>query len=125
MERWWGKRYDRAALRALYGDDLRVNVLAATIARGKPHEQAAAVATLGASPDSVARAKEVVPMIVPILAHEYPLVRLFAKRALETITGAPVDVDVGAPAAEVRASAAEWLDRWKLRATNVRAAATR
>ncbi|HTJ41019.1 MAG TPA: cytochrome c3 family protein [Kofleriaceae bacterium] len=123
MERWWGKRYDRAALRGLYGDDLGVNVLAATIARGKPHEQAAAVATLGAATDSVARAKELVPLIVPILSHEYPLVRLFAKRALETITGGPVDVDVGAPAAEVRASAARWLDQWKPRATNVRAAA--
>jgi predicted CXXCH cytochrome family protein len=120
MERWWGKRYDRDALRALYGDDLGVNALDATIARGKPHEQAAAVATLGA-----AKVERAVPEIVPILAHDYPLVRYFAKRALETITGEPVAVEVGAPVAEVRASAERWLADWRQRhpagATNVRA----
>ena len=39
MESWWQKRYDRAALRALYGDSLDVGVLEATLARGRPHEQ--------------------------------------------------------------------------------------
>ena len=119
MERWWGKRYDRAALRGLYGDDLGVNVLTATIARGKPHEQAAAVATLGA-----AHVDGAVPAIVPILWHDYPLVRYFAKRALETITGGPIAVDVGAPAAEVQAAAEQWLDGWRTQhaaATNVHA----
>src|SRR5262249_40858254 len=43
LERWWGKHYDRAALRALYGDDLSINALRATLARGKPHEQAVAI----------------------------------------------------------------------------------
>jgi predicted CXXCH cytochrome family protein len=132
MERWWGKSYDRAALRALYGDDLRVNAMTATIARGKPHEQAAAVATLGAAlaaapsgsvtRGGTAKVTSAVPAIVPILWHEYPLVRYFAKRALENITGAPVDVDVGAPADDVKASALRWLDGWRARtATNVRA----
>ena len=54
MERWWGKRYDRAALRALYGDDLTVNALRATLALGKPHEQAVAIAVLGQSGDRTA-----------------------------------------------------------------------
>jgi hypothetical protein len=104
MEAWWGKRYDRAALRALYGDDLGVDTLRATLARGKPHEQAVAIAVLGQARDRAA-----LPLLVPMLAHDYPLVRYFAQRALQTITGDPVAIDVGAPAAEVRSLAAQWL----------------
>jgi hypothetical protein len=104
VERWWGKRYDRGALRALYGDDLGVDALRATLERGKPHEQAVAIAVLGQSGDRTA-----IPAIAAELAHDYPLVRYFAQRALETLTGAPVAIDVGAPAAEVRRAAADWL----------------
>jgi HEAT repeat protein len=104
IERWWGKRYDRAALRALYGDDLAVNALRATLERGKPHEQAVAIAVLGQAGD-----RSAVPAIAAQLAHDYPLVRYFAQRALETLTGAPVAIDVGAPAADVRRAAAAWL----------------
>ena len=46
MERWWGKRYDRARAAPLYGD-LDARPLVATLARGKPHEQAVALAVLG------------------------------------------------------------------------------
>jgi predicted CXXCH cytochrome family protein len=104
MERWWGKHYDRGALRTLYGDDLAVNTLRATLFRGKPHEQAAAIAVLGELRD-----RSALPALAPHLAHAYPLVRYFAKRAIETITGAPLPVDVGAPAAEVRQAAEAWL----------------
>jgi hypothetical protein len=104
IERWWGKRYDRGALRALYGDDLTVNALRATLERGKPHEQAVAIAVLGQSGDRTA-----IPAIAAQLAHDYPLVRYFAQRALETLTGAPVAIDVGAPAADVRRAAVEWI----------------
>jgi len=104
MERWWGKRYDRAALRALYGDDLSVNALRATLARGKPHEQAVAITVLGQAHD-----RSAIPLLAAQLSHDYPLVRYFAQRALETLTGAPVPIDVGAPAAEVRRAAADWL----------------
>ena len=48
MERWWGRRYDRAALKTLYGS-LEARPLEATLARGKAHEQAVALATLGAA----------------------------------------------------------------------------
>ena len=44
-----------------------------------------------------------------MLAHEYPLVRYFAQRALQQITGDPVAIDVGAPAAIVRREADAWL----------------
>ncbi len=106
METWWSKKYDRGALRALYGDDLSVNVMRATLERGKAHEQAVAIVTLGEAKDRAA-----IPALVPMLAHEYPLVRYFAQRALQTITGDPVAIDVGAPAADVRSQAAAWQSR--------------
>ncbi len=104
MEQWWRKRYDRAPLKALYGDDLTVNALRATLLRGKPHEQAAAIGVLGEVHDATA-----VPALVPMLSHEYPLVRYYAQRALQRITGDPVAIDVGASAADVAAAAQAWL----------------
>jgi len=110
MEQWWGKKYNRAALRALYGDDLDDNVMRATLVRGKAHEQAVAIVTLGQSKDASA-----IYPIVPMLSHEYPLVRYFAQRALQTLTGDPVAIDVGAPADQVRAAADAWVTRVPIR----------
>lgn len=104
MEQWWGKHYDREALQKLYGPDLGVNVLRATLAMGKPHEQAAAIITLGNAKDRTA-----IAAIEPMLWHEYPLVRYFAQRALQTITGDPVAIDVGGAAADVKRAADAWL----------------
>jgi predicted CXXCH cytochrome family protein len=104
METWWNKRIDRKALRALYGDDLGVNVMRATLERGKPHEQAVAIAVLGTTRD-----RKALPLLAPQLAHPYPLVRYYALRALERITGAPVDVDVNAPWADAKTAADTWL----------------
>jgi predicted CXXCH cytochrome family protein len=104
MESWWGKRYDRAALRALYGDDLSINAMRATLDRGKPHEQAAAIAVLGDAGD-----RSAIPPLAAQLSHDYPLVRYFAQRALQTLSGRQVPIDLGAPAAEVRRRAADWL----------------
>ena len=104
METWWGKHYDRDKLRALYGADLSVNVMRATLLTGKPHEQAVAIAVLGEARDRSATAA-----LAPMLAHEYPLVRYFAQRALQTITGDPVAIDVNAPEADVRQAANQWL----------------
>jgi hypothetical protein len=88
----------------LYGDDLSVNALRATLERGKPHEQAVAIAVLGEARDRTA-----IPLIAAQLAHDYPLVRYFAQRALQTVTGRPLPIDVGAPAAEVQRAADAWL----------------
>ena len=41
MERWWGRKYDRAALANLYGT-VDARPLQATLMRGKAHEQAVA-----------------------------------------------------------------------------------
>jgi predicted CXXCH cytochrome family protein len=103
MESWWHEHYDRAPLRALYGDDLNVNAIRATLERGKPHEQAVAMATLGQIGD-----RQSIAAIARQLSHEYPLVRFFAQRALETITGQPVPIDLNAPAATIRGQADAW-----------------
>jgi predicted CXXCH cytochrome family protein len=104
MESWWGKHYDREALEKLYGPDLSVNVLRATLTLGKPHEQAAAIITLGD-----AKQKDAIAAIEPMLWHDYPLVRFFAQRALQNITGDPVAIDVGGAAADVQRAADAWL----------------
>jgi len=50
-----------------------------------------------------------VPRLAPHLWHPYPQVRYFAKHAIERLTGAPLSIDVGLPAAEVAAQARRWL----------------
>jgi predicted CXXCH cytochrome family protein len=102
MERWWGKRYDRDKLRVLYGD-LDADPIAATLVRGKPHEQAVAIGVLGER-----GAARDVPLIVPNLAHPYPLVRYYAKHAIEQLTGAPLAIDVGRTAAEIKDQLRRW-----------------
>lgn len=104
MEMWWNKHYDKGALAKLYGDDLTVNAISATLVRGKPHEQAVAIATLGEARDRAA-----LPAIAPHLAHAYPLVRYYAARALQTITGQRVDLDLGKSSTELHAAAIDWL----------------
>jgi predicted CXXCH cytochrome family protein len=103
MERFWGKRYDRARLGALYGD-LAARPLAATLARGKPHEQAAALGVLaeGGSPFDDAAA---LASAARQLANPVPLVRYYARRAVERLRGAPCDVDLDRPTPEIEAAA--------------------
>jgi hypothetical protein len=103
METWWGKRYDRAALRRLYGDDLEAGALAVTLERGLPHEQATAVGALGE-----ARIARATPLLLPHLTHPYPLVRQLVRKALVDITGRALDIDLDAPADQIRARAARW-----------------
>ncbi|HEY4181648.1 MAG TPA: cytochrome c3 family protein [Kofleriaceae bacterium] len=108
MEKWYGKRIDREALKQLYGPDLSVPAMPATLERGKPHEQAVAIATLGLDPDANARAASIA-LIAPQLAHPYPLVRWFAQRALEQLTGEKLGIDLNASAATLSAQASAWL----------------
>jgi predicted CXXCH cytochrome family protein len=99
LERWWGKRYDRAALRDLYGD-LDARPLEATLGRGKAHEQAVAVAVLGE-----AHARSALPAVARQLANPFPLVRYFARKAVGQIRGAPCEVDLDRPLPEIQAAA--------------------
>lgn len=102
MERWWGKRYDRDALRKLYGD-LDANALRATAARGKPHEQGVAYHALGR-----ARSEAALPELTEGLRHPYPLVRGYAKRALDAVAGAPLPIDIDADDAALEAQIRAW-----------------
>lgn len=99
MERFWGKHYDRAALRELYGD-LDALPLVATLARGKAHEQATAAAVLGE-----ARVAGALPAVAHQMLNPFPLVRYYARKAAGQIRGAPCDVDVERPLAEIAAAA--------------------
>lgn len=104
MERFWGKKYDRVALRSLYGPDLRVNALEATLRFGKPHEQGTAVAIAGRE-----RQQQWLPLVVAQLGNDYPLVRFFARHAVERITQSPLPIDMNAPAPELVSSAQRYL----------------
>jgi predicted CXXCH cytochrome family protein len=90
LQTWWGKRYDRGALLNLYAD-MDARPLEATLTRGKAHEQAVAIAVLGATKDRAA-----VPAIAHQLVNPFPLVRYFARRALESL-GAPCTVNLDRP----------------------------
>ena len=47
--------------------------------------------------------------IVPVLSNEIPLVRYFARNALESLLGAPFPWDVGAGDPERPAQAQKWI----------------
>lgn len=103
MKRFWGKTIDRTVLDALYGnaDD---PVLDATLARGRPHEQAVAIFLLGEAKKRTSAAA-----IATSLANDYPLVRFYASAALEKIFGAKPEVDVYAEPDEIKEQTARWL----------------
>ncbi len=103
MERWWGKRYDRAALRALYGADLGIDAIRAALT-GKPHEQGTAIGVLGER--KVAGAER---DIAPLLAHRLPILRFFARHAIESITGTPLPLDLHRNAAALKVEVRRWL----------------
>jgi predicted CXXCH cytochrome family protein len=98
MERWWPVRYPRQRLEELYGS-LDANVMRATLELGKPHEQAVAMASLGAARDRLAA-----PLIARQLVGDYPLVREWAKRALTLILGR-CDVDLATDDAAIARAA--------------------
>jgi predicted CXXCH cytochrome family protein len=99
MERWWPVRYPRQRIAELYGS-LDANVMRATLDLGKPHEQAVAMATLGAVRDRAA-----VPLLTRQLLSAYPLVREWARRALTSVLGR-CDVDLAADDATIARQAA-------------------
>lgn len=91
MTKWWKKPYDDGSLERLYGT-MDANVVLATAERGKPHEQAVAFELLGD-----AKVRAAVPVLANQLTHPYPIVRGYAKRALESIAGSPISIDTDAP----------------------------
>jgi predicted CXXCH cytochrome family protein len=84
ISRFWGKRYDTAAIVRLYGA-LDANVLIATIERGYAHEQATAMGAAGEQrflPAAAAVARA-------IDDSGYPLVGYYGRAALAAIKGKP------------------------------------
>jgi predicted CXXCH cytochrome family protein len=104
MEKWWGKRYDRARLQQLYGADLRVNPVRVTLLGGKPHEQAVA-ADIAARHDLA----DTTDAIVALLNDPYPLVRFFARHSLERRVGTPIPLDMNLKGPDLVQSAKAWL----------------
>jgi predicted CXXCH cytochrome family protein len=106
MEKWWGKRYDRAQLKQLYGADLRENPIRITLIGGKPHEKALAadVAVRRNVPGTT-------DSIVALLNNEYPLVRYFARHRLERRLGTPIPLDMNLPGPELVQSAKALIGR--------------
>jgi predicted CXXCH cytochrome family protein len=104
MESWWGKSYDRAALEELYGPNLNIRAIDSTLQRGKPHEQAVAIAVLGDQ-----KRRSALPLLVPELTHAYPLVRFYAKAAIERIIGRALPIDVNAAVEQIHAEGDRWL----------------
>ena len=98
MERFWGKKYDRHRLRELYGD-LDANVLLATLARGRTHEQVVAAMTLAGQHDTAA-----IPGVAGLFASRYPLARRFADKALASLLDKPCDINVDEPLEQIRAA---------------------
>jgi predicted CXXCH cytochrome family protein len=103
MEAWWQKRYDRAALTALYGS-LEARPLDVALTIGKAHEQVTAIATYGEL-----HARDRAPQLAAQLTHPYPILRYYALRALEAIAGAPSKLELHQANERIRADAAAWL----------------
>lgn len=114
MKKFWGMSYDETKMRELYGENLDQNAILATLALGKPHEKAPALFVAGrAKMNAAARYAE------EELTGPYPIVRGYALRALESITGEAAPFD---PLAEDDAKIAEearaWLSKHDLAGAN-------
>ncbi|AKT37805.1 cytochrome c3 family protein [Chondromyces crocatus] len=105
MEGWWGKKYDRKALEKLYGKDLGVKAMEATLAWGLPHEQVVAAAAM-----LEASGKAALPRMVPMLAHPYPLARYFVGHAMEKVAGVPLGIDLDGEMGTIAAEARRWVN---------------
>lgn len=104
MEKWWGKRYDRAALQRLYGADLRANPVRVTLLAGKPHEQALA-ADIAVRHDLTGTTDA----IVALLNDPYPLVRYFARHSLEQRFGTQIPLDMNLKGPDLVQMAKTWI----------------
>jgi hypothetical protein len=94
MERWWKKRFDRGALRGLYGADLRIDAIRATLMAGLPHERATA-----ASVAAEHGRTDLLPLVLDVMKNEYPLVRYYGKHAALRLGANVESADPGAASA--------------------------
>jgi predicted CXXCH cytochrome family protein len=122
MEAWFPKRFDRAALERLYGKDLGVNALEATLLRGKPHEQMTVAGVFGEraratpsppDPTEAGRRHTEATLLVPLLTVDYPLERYYAKDAMARLEGRPFDVDLDGTSEAIERAAKAFLAKEK------------
>jgi len=104
MEKWWGKRYDRAKLKQLYGSDLRENPIRIALLGGKSHEK-----VLAADVAVRHRVPATTDSIVALLNDPYPLVRYFARHGLERRFGTPIPLDMNQRGPDLVKAAKQWL----------------
>jgi len=98
METWWGKHYDRQALRVLYGD-LAQSPLMATLARGKPHEQAVAIISMREQ-----NTVSALPHIARLIAHPIPLVRYQARKTIDAFISKKCGIDLDGKVGDIVAA---------------------
>jgi hypothetical protein len=103
MESWWGKSYDRAALKELYGD-LDASVVLATLDRGKPHEQAVAIALAGDN-----NLRPAVPNLVRHVTHPVPLLRYWVVDALAKMFNSAPPIDLHRDNARIEQDTKKWV----------------
>ncbi|MFO0658627.1 MAG: hypothetical protein U0165_02155 [Polyangiaceae bacterium] len=89
----------------LYGS-LDSQPLLATLSLGKPHEQAVSMFLLGESKN-----RRAVEGIAPHLLHGRPILRYYARGALEKILGEKAPLDVHANCTELAHDAETWLSK--------------
>ncbi|NUO54143.1 MAG: hypothetical protein HOV80_35295 [Polyangiaceae bacterium] len=105
MSSWWNKSFDTGRVERLYGGSLDGSNLRRTLEIGKPHEQAVAIGVLadrGKTSDACSLAEQV--------KHAYPIVRYFAKHAVEKLTKQPLDIDPGRSREELEPQIRAWCD---------------
>ncbi|GAC1575238.1 MAG: hypothetical protein NVS3B20_06910 [Polyangiales bacterium] len=105
MESWWGKSFDRAALKELYGG-LDENAILATLNTGKAHEQATAIYIAGRS-----KMLPAVPFLTAQVTHPYPLIRYYVVQALESIFDEPAPIDLNQQNEAIAAATRAWASK--------------
>ena len=103
LGRWYRKKVEWPRLRALYGD-LSQSPITVSLARGKPHERAVAMVVSARDGNRAA-----LPLIAAELDDPYPLVRFFARDAIEKLTHDTLPLDPHLPGKELRSRAEAWL----------------
>jgi hypothetical protein len=79
----------------------------AAVLSGKPHEQIVGAAVLGErGPRSAAAA------LAPLVGNEYPMVRYFAREAIERLVGKALPVDLDGDAKVLEGQTRDFLKRF-------------
>ncbi len=104
MERWWNKHYSRKNIQHLYGRDLSVDAIRISLVYGLPHEQAVAASVAAES-----GRHDLLPLVARVMTNDYPLVRYFAKKSAEQLSGTTIPIDPAAQKSQIDENVSHWL----------------